>query len=70
MTSPSILDPLAERIEQLIEQHEALEAQNRLLTQEVHALRKDRDSLKSRLKAARARIDELIELLPANQERP
>ncbi|WP_455555531.1 DUF904 domain-containing protein [Comamonas sp.] len=68
MTTPSILDPIAGRIELLLEKYEALQAANHLLTQEVQSLQKERDSLKSRLKAARARVDELIERLPENRE--
>ncbi|CAB5705053.1 DUF904 domain-containing protein [Comamonas aquatica] len=70
MTTPSILDPVAERIELLLEKYEALQHANRLLGAEVHALQQERDSLRSRLKAARARVDALIERLPANQEAP
>lgn len=68
MTTPSILDPIAGRIELLLEKYEALQHANLLLNQEIQELQKERDSLKSRLKAARARVDDLIERLPANQE--
>ena len=34
----------------------------------LQALQNERDSLRSRLKAARARVDELIERLPENRE--
>ena len=52
MTTPAILDPVAERIELLLEKYEALQHANRLLSAEVHALQQERDSLRSRLKAA------------------
>ncbi|WP_312564533.1 DUF904 domain-containing protein [Comamonas sp.] len=68
MTTTSILDPVAERVELLLTKYEALVQANRQLTEEVEALHKERDSLKSRLKAARARVDDLIERLPANRE--
>lgn len=68
MTTPSILAPITERVELLLTKHEALEHANRLLTEEIQALQKERDSLRSRLKAARARVDELIERLPENRE--
>ena len=68
MTTPSILAPITERVELLLAKHEALEHANRLLTEEIQALQKERDSLSSRLKAARARVDELIERLPENRE--
>ncbi len=68
MTTTSILDPVAERVELLLAKYEALVQTNRLLTEEIEAVRKERDSLQSRLKAARARVDDLIERLPANRE--
>ena len=68
MTTTSILDPVAERVEPLLAKYEALVQTNRLLTEEIEAVRKERDSLQSRLKAARARVDDLIERLPANRE--
>lgn len=70
MTTPSIIEPIAERVELLLSKYEALQQGNLLLNQEIEALHKERDSLRSRLKAARARVDELIERLPANQEAP
>ena len=68
MTTPSILDPVTERVEQLLTKYEALQQSHRLLAAEVLALQQERDSLRSRLKAARARVDALIERLPANRE--
>ena len=68
MTTPSMLDPVAVRVERLIEKYEALQQANRLMSEEIQALHKERDSLKSRLKAARARVDALIEKLPENRE--
>lgn len=70
MTTPSILEPIAERVELLLKKYEALQHANLLLNQEIEALHKERDSLRSRLKAARARVGDLIERLPANQETP
>lgn len=68
MTTPSPLNSLAERVELLLAQHEELQHTNRLLTDELLQLQRERDSLHSRLKAARARVDELIERLPVNQD--
>lgn len=68
MTTPSILEPIAGRVELLVQKYEALQHTNHLLNEEIQALQKERASLRSRLKAARARVDELIERLPANQE--
>jgi hypothetical protein len=46
--------------------HEELQRTNALLAQQVQALTLERDQLKSRLAAARARVDALIERLPAS----
>ena len=61
---PTIED-LAERVERLVLRHEELKRTNALLEQQVQALTQERDSLRSRLGAARARIDVLLERLPA-----
>ena len=44
--------------------HEELQRTNDLLAQQVQALTQERDNLKSRLMAARARVDSLIDRLP------
>lgn len=67
MTTPSPLDPLAERIEQLLQQFASSQALNQQLEAQLQATTRERDLLQSRLKAARARIDALIERLPQNQ---
>jgi uncharacterized protein (TIGR02449 family) len=64
----SKLQELADRVERLVLRHEELKRTNALLTQEATALAAERDSLRSRLAAARARVDALLERLPA--ERP
>ncbi|MEI6025457.1 MAG: DUF904 domain-containing protein [Betaproteobacteria bacterium] len=61
------LQHLAERVERLLLRHEELQRTNALLTQQVQGLIAERDSLKSRLNAARARIDHLIDRLPGAQ---
>ena len=71
MTSqPSLIEPLAERIDRLLLRHAELQRTNALLAEQVAALTQERDSLRSRLHAARARVDALIERLPVNQEAP
>lgn len=60
----SKIDDLAERIERLVLRHEELQRTNGLLEQQLTALAAERDSLRSRLAAARARIDVLLERLP------
>lgn len=62
----SRLPDLAERIERLVLRHEELQRTNDLLEQQLKATTHERDSLKSRLAAARARIDALLERLPAD----
>ena len=62
----SRLDDLAERIERLVLRHEELQRTNVLLEQQVASLTGERDSLRSRLAAARARIDALLDRLPTD----
>jgi cell division protein ZapB len=65
MAHSDTIDQIAERVDHLLLRHEELQRTNALLTQQVHALSQERDQLKSRLSAARARVDALIERLPA-----
>jgi hypothetical protein len=58
------IDQIAERVERLLLRHEELQRTNTLLQSQVHDLQVERDLLKSRLQAARARIDVLLERLP------
>jgi uncharacterized protein (TIGR02449 family) len=60
----SQLQQLAERVERLLLRHEELQRTNALLQQQVQHLSAERDNLKSRLSAARTRIDHLIDKLP------
>ena len=55
---------ITERVERLLLRHEELLRANAQLGEQVSALTHERDSLKSRLSAARARVDALIERLP------
>ena len=64
MPSASQIDMVAERVERLLVRHQELQRTNTLLTEQLEALTQERDSLKSRLSAARARVDALLELLP------
>ena len=59
-------EDLAERIERLVLRHEELKRTNALLTQQLGSVSAERDSLRSRLAAARARIDALLDRLPAD----
>ena len=62
----SKLEELADRVERLLLRHEELKRTNALLQQQLAAAVHERDSLRSRLSAARARIDALLERLPAD----
>ena len=64
MASSSQIDQIAERVERLLLRHEELQRTNALLVEQVQALTQERDSLKSRLSAARSRVDALLERLP------
>jgi cell division protein ZapB len=62
----SKLEDLADRVERLVLRHEELKRTNVLLEQQIAAMTSERDNLRSRLSAARSRIDVLLERLPAN----
>jgi cell division protein ZapB len=64
------LQDLTDRIDRLLLRHEELERTNALLKQQLDVVSSERDSLKSRLSAARARIDALLERLPAGNNAP
>ena len=64
MPAPSPIDQIAERVERLLVRHEEIQRINVLLQQEVDALTRDRDALRSRLAAARTRLDSLLDRLP------
>ena len=66
MTSVPLIDQIAERVERLLVRHDELRRTNELLAQQVQALTQERDSLRSRLLAARARVDALIDKLPTS----
>jgi uncharacterized protein (TIGR02449 family) len=63
-TPSSQIDQIAERVERLLVRYEELQRTNALLAEQVDMLTTERDSLKSRLSAARARVDALLERLP------
>lgn len=67
MSDLSPLDLISDRVERLLLRHEELQRTNALLAEQVAALTQERDSLRSRLSAARARVDALIERLPSNE---
>ncbi len=64
MADSSHIEQITERVERLLVRYEELSRTNALLAAEVQALSHERDSLKSRLSAARSRVDALLERLP------
>ena len=68
MSNTTQIDQIAERVERLLVRHEELQRTNALLATQVQELTHERDLLKSRLGAARHRIDALIDRLPQGAE--
>jgi cell division septum initiation protein DivIVA len=66
MAHSSQIEQIAERVERLLVRHDELQRTNALLVEQINSLTQERDSLKSRLSAARARVDALLERLPTN----
>lgn len=64
------IDQIAERVERLLLRHAELQRTNTLLNAQVDSLMQERDSLKSRLGAARARVDALLDRLPRPDAEP
>lgn len=64
MSDQTEIDQLVERVERLLLRYEELQRTNALLAEQMQVLSQERDSLKSRLGAARARVDALLERLP------
>ena len=64
MANQNHIDQIAERVERLLVRYAELQRTNVLLTSQVEALTHERDTLKSRLNAARARVDALLDRLP------
>ncbi|MEO6277334.1 DUF904 domain-containing protein [Roseateles sp.] len=67
------LTDLTDRVERLLVRHDEILRTNLLLQVQLTAVTQERDSLRSRLSAARARVDALLERLPADtpkEDRP
>ncbi len=60
------LEDLAERVDRLVLRHQELKRTSALIAQQLVAVTNERDSLRSRLAAARGRIDALLARLPAD----
>jgi chromosome segregation ATPase len=65
MQNQTQINQVTERVERLLVRYLELQRTNALLTDQLELLSQERDSLKSRLSAARARVDALLERLPA-----
>ncbi len=63
MSNSSQIEQLAERVERLLLRYVELQRTNELLTDQIDELTTERDQLKSRLTAARTRVDALLERL-------
>jgi chromosome segregation ATPase len=61
----SKIEELADRVERLLLRHEELRRTNVLLGEQLAEVNHERDQLRSRLNAARGRLDALLERLPA-----
>ena len=61
-----VIERVIERVERLLVRYEEVQRTNALLSEQVSVLTHERDSLRSRLSAARARVDALLERLPEN----
>ena len=61
------LEDFAHRVERLLVRHDELKRTNSLLEQQLATVTAERDSMRSRLAAARARIDALLERLPRDE---
>jgi chromosome segregation ATPase len=64
MANQNHIDQITERVERLLVRYAELQRTNVLLTNQVESLTQERDTLKSRLSAARARVDALLDRLP------
>lgn len=59
------LTDLTDRVERLLLRHDEILRTNLLLQVQLTAITQERDSLRLRLNAARARVEALLERLPA-----
>jgi cell division protein ZapB len=66
--SPNLED-LVERVDRLVLRHHELKRSAALVEEQLAAVTAERDSLKSRLSAARGRIDALLARLPGDEVR-
>ena len=67
---PISLDHVADRMERMLLRYQELQKTAALLQGQLQEVTQERDSLKSRLSAARARVDALLARLPAEPAAP
>lgn len=60
------IEDLADRVERLLLRHQELQRTHTLAVQQLAVVSAERDSLRSRLAAARQRVDALLDRLPSN----
>ena len=70
MATLTQIELITERVERLLVRYQEQQRTNALLAEQLALLTHERDSLKSRLSAARARVDALLERLPGNANSP
>ncbi len=70
MSTPSQTDQIAERVDRLLLRYAEVQRTNALLATQLQELTHERDSLKTRLNAARLRVDALLESLPESNANP
>ena len=64
------IEELADRVERVLLRHGEVQRTNALLQEQLAAVTLERDNLRSRLNAARHRIDVLLERLPHEPANP
>ncbi|WP_428425061.1 DUF904 domain-containing protein [Methylibium sp.] len=64
------IEELAERVERLLLRHQELQRTHALTLEQLAGVNAERDSLRSRLAAARQRVEALLDRLPANEAVP
>jgi uncharacterized protein (TIGR02449 family) len=64
MPHTSQIDQIADRVDRLLVLFEELQRANVMLETQVQSLTQERDSLQSRLRAARSRVEALLDRLP------
>ena len=63
-------DLIAERVERLLVRYDEMKRTQLLMAAQIDALTLERDSLRSRLAAARSRVDALLDRLPDTDAPP